>query len=514
MKNHWIRGLLLLILLTVSIQIARADSEGGPLRFSVRVGAGEKTPVSGRLLIFFGPLQSASEEMTPGFGVETEKIWIAAREVTGVAPGSTIEFNPDELVFPAVFSTRKYGDYQVMALLDVNHDYAYSGSAPGDIRSPVISLPGLDPAHAGTMELVLTTRILEPKYNLPPNSEVVDFVSPMLSAFWGRPIHMRAVVVLPPSYSVDLKPTFPTVYWTHGFGNRFNGIAGSDATQVQKKMADGKFPEMIWVMLDESCAGGTHEFADSVNNGPWGQALVQEFVPYIESKYRTDAKRDSRLLTGHSSGGWAVLWLEVNYPEVFGASWPVSPDPSDFRNFTGPNLMTKPLPNFYRQSNGRPWPLVREHRKETMSWEQSAKQERILGEYGGQMASFEWVFSPRGKDGRPMPLFDRQTGVIDSAVAKAWEAYDIAEILRKNASRLRPLLDGRIHLTVGAEDTFHLDESARMLEETAKELNMNIQFTYVPGKDHMSVYDNNLDEKIAAEMDAVARPKAKAAATQ
>ena len=112
MKNHWIRGLLLLILLTVSIQIARADSEGGPLRFSVRVGAGEKTPVSGRLLIFFGPLQSASEEMTPGFGVETEKIWIAAREVTGVAPGSTIDFNPDELVFPAAFSTRKYGDYR------------------------------------------------------------------------------------------------------------------------------------------------------------------------------------------------------------------------------------------------------------------------------------------------------------------------------------------------------------------------------------------------------------------
>jgi len=40
---------------------AYADGEGGPLRFTVRVGAGIKGPVSGRLLVFFGPLQSASE---------------------------------------------------------------------------------------------------------------------------------------------------------------------------------------------------------------------------------------------------------------------------------------------------------------------------------------------------------------------------------------------------------------------------------------------------------------------
>jgi S-formylglutathione hydrolase FrmB len=512
MKSRCIPGFVLITLLTLGARIASADSEGGPLRFSVRVGAGEKAPVSGRLLVFFGPLQPASDEMTPGFGVDAEKIWIAAREVSDIAPGSSIEFSPDELVFPAPFSSRKFGDYQVMALLDVNHDYPYSGSSPGDIRSPVISLPGLDPAHAGTMELVLTTRVPEPKYNLPPGAEIVDFVSPLLSSFWGRPVHMRAVVVLPPSYTADSKPTFPTVYWTHGFGNHLDIVANSSAAQVQKKMADGKYPEMIWVMLDESCAGGTHEFADSVNNGPWGQALVQEFVPYIESRYRTDGKRDSRLLTGHSSGGWAALWLEVNYPEVFGASWPVSPDPSDFRNFTGPNLHAKPLPNFYRQLNGKPWPLVREHGKETMTLEQTIRQERILGEYGGQMASYEWVFSPRGDDGRPMPLFDRQNGAMDPAVAKAWEAYDIAAILRKNVDRLRPLLDGRIHLTVGMEDTFHLDEPARLLEETAKELNLNLQFTYLPGKDHMSVYDGNLDEQIAREMDAVARPKPKAAA--
>lgn len=497
---------LLLGVLAACASAARADGEGGPLRFTIRVGAGIKGSVSGRLLVFLGPLESASDEMTPSFGADTEKIWIAAREVSNVSADTLISFNPDDLAFPAPFSTRPRGSYQVMALLDLNHDYAYGGSSPGDLRSPVISLPDLDPLRAGTMELVLTTRIPETKIKLPPSSEVVDFVSPLLSAFWGRPVHMQAVVVLPPSYSSESKPKFPVVYWTHGFGQHLVNIANDAAVRVQKKLADGKYPEMIWVMLDESCPGGTHEFANSVNNGPWAEALVREFIPYIEQTFRADAKRDSRFLTGHSSGGWASLWLEVNYPETFGGSWPVSPDPVDFRSFP-PNLRSTPPENFYRQPNGKPQPVVREHGKETMSLKQYSLQERILGDYGGQNASFEWVWSPRGKDGRPMPLFDRDTGVVDPEVAKAWQAYDISEVLRKNADHLRPLLDGRVHLTVGTEDTFHLDEPAHLLEETAKELNINLKFTFVPGKDHGNVYDGNLDEQIAREMDAIARPK-------
>jgi hypothetical protein len=501
--------LFLLCLLAGSPRSAHADGEGGPLRFTIRVGAGVKGSVSGRLLVFFGPLQSASEEMTPGFGADTEKIWIAAREVSNASPATPINLNPDDLAFPAPFSTRPRGNYQVMALLDVNHDYAYAGSSPGDLRSPVISLPDLDPARAGTMELVLTTRVPEPAIKLPLSSEVVDFVSPLLSAFWGRPIHMQAVVVLPPSYAGEAKPKFPTVYptvyWTHGFGRHLSDIANDAAVRVHKKMADGKYPEMIWVLLDQSCPGGAHEFADSVNNGPWGQALTQEFIPYIEKTYRAEPKRDSRLLTGHSSGGWASMWLEVNYPEIFGASWPVSPDPVDFRSFP-PDLASSPQ-NYYRAPSGKPWPLVREGGKETMTLKQNALQERVLGDYGGQNASFEWVWSPRGKDGRPMPLFDRDTGAINPEVAKAWEAYDIAQVLRQRADRLRPLLDGRVHLTVGTEDTFHLDEPAHLLEDLAKELNLNIHFTFVPGKDHGNIYDGNLDEQIAREMDAIARPK-------
>ncbi len=151
--------------------------------------------------------------------------------------------------------------------------------------------------------------------------------------------------------------------------------------------------------------------------------------------------------------------------------------------------------------------FIRMGGKDTQSLEDLALQEHVLGEYGGQLASFEWVFSPRGKDGRPMPLFDRRTGTIDPEVAEYWEKhYDIANLLRTNWKKIGPLLNGKIHLTVGTADTFHLDAPARLLEQTIKDLGGKASFTYLEGRTHFDLYQGGLSERIAREMYAVARP--------
>ena len=267
-------------------------------------------------------------------------------------------------------------------------------------------------------------------------------------------------------------------------------------------MADGVFPEMIHVVLDESCAAGTHEFADSVNNGPWGKAFIQELVPHLESRYRMIGKPNGRFLMGHSSGGWAALWLQVNYPDMFGGSWPTAPDSSDFRNFYGTNLYANPPEHLYTTADGRiraQW---------VADW---ARQDRVLGEYGGQWTSFEAVFSPRGDNGAPQPLFDRETGEIDGVVAKAWMRHDIPEIIRANADRLRSALDGKIHVTVGTEDGFG-PAADHLLEETLKAANINATFTYLEGRGHFDLdpagwkpVHGGLLERIFREMDAVAK---------
>ena len=286
---------------------------------------------------------------------------------------------------------------------------------------------------------------------------------------------------------------------------------------------------MIYVYLDASFPLGHHVFADSANNGPWGHALTTELIPYLEREFRMDAVARGRLLNGHSSGGWTTLWLQVNYPNVFGGTWSTSPDPVDFHNFTGPDLTKYPTQNFYRGTDGIPYNLVRFHGREIMTMEEYAHLERVQGYYGGQMASFEAVFGPRGPDGQPMPLFDRDTGRTDPVVQKAWERYDIARILRTNWSRWEPKLRGKLHIVVGSADTFHLEAGVYSLrnllvnlragttlggsasgEAPASEvtkLNGGGYIEIIPGRDHFDLYEGGLAERIAREMYQVARPQ-------
>jgi hypothetical protein len=92
-------------------------------------------------------------------------------------------------------------------------------------------------------------------------------------------------------------------------------------------------------------------------------------------------------------------------------------------------------------------------------------------------------------------------------VAEYWEQhYDIANILRENWNKIGSSLNGKIHLTVGTADTFHLDESARLLQQTIQDLGGNASFTYFEGRSHFDLYQDGLLEQIAKEMYALARP--------
>jgi S-formylglutathione hydrolase FrmB len=257
---------------------------------------------------------------------------------------------------------------------------------------------------------------------------------------------------------------------------------------------------------------GHHVFADSVNNGPWGSALVKEFIPHLEKQFRMDAKPSGRFLTGHSSGGWSTLWVMISHPDFFGGTWSTSPDPVDFRNFTGPDFTKLPTQTMYADENGKEFNLVRFNGLPIMSVRQYVMQERVLGYYGGQFASFEAVFSPKGNDGQPMPVADRETGQIYLDVAKAWERYDISRILRDKWSTLGPKLKGKLHIVVGTADTFHLDEPVRLLDAELKKLGSDARIEYLEGRDHFNLYQGGLREKFFKEMYTVARPAAKTAA--
>ena len=458
--------------------------------------------------------------------IDTHASSIAAREVARLEPGATVDLDADVTAFPAPFSRLEPGRYAVQAVLDRDHSYNYTARNAGDLVSGVVEmdLPG-----DATQLLTLATVVpesdpLQPLSNVPAEMRDVypaakadihafDFTSPALSGFWGRPVTLHGWVVTPPAYAAHPGQHYPTVYYTQGFGGTLRSLHDVGVARWND-MKTGKAPPMIWVAVDQSSPSGTSEFVNSVNNGPWGQALTAELIPELERRYRMDAKPSGRFLTGHSSGGWAALWLQVNYPKLFGGAWPTSPDPSDFHNFLGLDLYA-PGANVYRKPDGSPWPLAQDKGQMLVSMEDYTKREVVIGAYGGQLASFEWVFSPRDANGLPVPMFDRTTGAVDSVVIAYWKAhYDVSEVFRRHWPELKRDLDGKIHLTVGSADTFFLDGSARALEATMRGLGAKTDFRYVEGRGHFDLYvvggdPRGLYKTIAWEMYALARPGSK-----
>jgi len=241
----------------------------------------------------------------------------------------------------------------------------------------------------------------------------------------------------------------------------------------------------LYVYLNARCPLGHHVFADSVNNGPVGTALVTELVPAIEKRFHAWAKPEGRFLTGHSSGGWSSLWLQIRHPRFWNGTWSTAPDSVDFRDFTGINVYE--WKNAYKDPDGKPIQLVRRNGRWIMSFEQFTRQEVARRAYGGQIASFDAVFSPRADDGRPLEMFDRETGEIDKAVAKAWEKYDITLVVKRNWDKLREPLRDKIHIYMGTQDTFRLEGALYLFAADMKQLGADFDIEFVEGRDHGSL---------------------------
>jgi len=363
-----------------------------------------------------------------------------------------------------------------------------AGRAPSDLRCAADQPPqppAAGSAPADTTDSVSTQATERRRGRREPQEvEGVDHFrreSALLTAFWGRPMEIEAGVVLPPGHDPAAKNT-PVCYSIHGFGgsHREAWRAGPD---LRRKMAEGDYPRMIYVYLNAQFPMGHHEFADSVNNGPWGKALTEEFIPALESTYGAAGISEGRFVTGHSSGGWSSLWLQVNYPTFFNGTWSTAPDAVDFRDFTGINVYE--FKNAFVDPQGNPIQLVRGNDGD---WVQTVKDyvegEFARSDYGGQFASFDAVFSPRGEDGRPMPLFDRKTGEIHADAARAWERYDIRLILKNGWPTLQPRLAGKLHIFVGSKDTYRLEGAVLLLQQELASLGSDAEFRIAEDRHH------------------------------
>ncbi len=226
--------------------------------------------------------------------------------------------------------------------------------------------------------------------------------------------------------------------------------------------------------------------------------MIEELIPHIEKQFRGLGVPGARFVTGHSSGGWSSLWLQVTYPDFFGGVWSTAPDPVDFRDFQQINIY-KQGANMFVDDAGKRRPIARRNGKPVIFYKPFSDMEVVMG-HGGQLQSFEAVSSERGADGKPMPLWNRQTGDIDPAVAKSWERYDIRLVIERNWNTLAPKLAGKLHVYMGSEDTFYLEGATVLLKESLTRLGSDAVVEIFPGRDHGTLMARVMRDRIAKEM--------------
>jgi S-formylglutathione hydrolase FrmB len=452
-----------------------------PLAFRVWLdAAAAEAPITGRLYVFL----SQRPQGEPRFGPD----WFQPEPFFGVdvaafQPGTSRPIDDGADGFPDKLSRLPPGRYRAQAVL--HHDFysPHPAAGAGNLYSDAVWMQ-LDPAVGGALDLVL--RHVVPPRPFPQSTWLKEVAvrSELLSQFHGREVSERAAVVLPPSYDAQPERRYPVVYVVPGFGGSYRG--GEWMSLTGPREAGAGEVEFIRVMLDGRCQWGHHVYANSETNGPRGDALVQELIPCVDRSYRTVPAPTARFVTGHSSGGWSSLWLQVSYPEVFGGVWSSSPDPVDFRDFQRIDLYADPPLSMYRDEQGNRRPIARRGTQPILWYDTFTRMDDCLGR-GGQLRSFEAVFSPRGPDGLPRKLWDRSTGRIDPEVARAWRKYDISALLEENWDTLGPKLEGKLHVVVGGLDTFYLEGAVYRLAQTLHQLGSDAEIEILPGRDHGAV---------------------------
>ena len=429
---------------------------------------------TGKVLLYLSKDSNTPKDL--GVGVPT--LCCFAIDVNQIKPNTTVLFDDKAISYPVNLSDIERGEYYVQAVWDRNLGGRNIGNSAGNMFSEPIKIT-LDKNFNETFSIQCNQIIATPAFNETEYIKELKAPSALLTAFYKRPVTVDAAVILPKEYFKEPTRKFPVHFIVSGFGGDYY----RDYYRYSDK--EGRSIPLdttacIVVFLDGNCPTGHSTYANSENNGPWGDALVNEFIPQLEKDYRCNG---ARLLSGHSSGGWAVLWLQVNYPSTFAGCWSSAPDPVDFRNFQKVNLY-EDKNMFYDDKNelhalsigGRiPWIYTRD----------DCRIEEVIFR-GEQYVSWNAVWGKKAKDGFPEKICSMKTGEIDSLVVAHWQAYDISLLIRNNWQQLKPQLDNKIRVSTGNHDNYFLNQAVELLEVETKKLNANFIYTYYPG-DHFTL---------------------------
>ena len=498
------------------------DPQRGTLQFQIKVAkSAVSSPVTGRTFVII----SRNNEAEPRFQIDTTGVPFFGMDVSAVRPGATLTMARGASVYGyplTAISKIPAGYYYVQAFFNVYTKFDRSDgstvwlhmpggdgqdpfSSPGNLYSKVIRVR-LDPARAKTVKLLLD-QVVQPADPVPvggttqqgnPSDSAhvkhIKIQSDLLTAFWGTPMYIAANVLLPEGYDSSLS-SYPVVYSQGHFptSNPF-GFKEDLSDAFSKWWVAADTPRMIAVTIRHENPYYDDSYAvNSANLGPYGDAITQELIPAIDANFRTFPQRWARTLTGGSTGGWETLAQMAFYPELYQGAWAFAPDSVDFRFHQ--------LVNVYDDANAYftqsewvdvPRPASRSIPGDTLlTMEQENHFELALGTHGrsgwGQWDIWQAVYGPQGPDGYPAPIWDKLTGQIDKTVAEAWRPMDLRIFFEDNWATVGPKVAGRIHVGVGDDDNYFLNDAVELLDQSLAartDPSADAEFWYGPNGGH------------------------------
>jgi hypothetical protein len=472
-------------------------------------------PLDGRLLLLLST--DPSEEPRMQIDDTPRSQMIFGVTVDGLAPGVAATVDATAFGYP-IRSLKDVppGEYFVQAVLNRYETFHRSDGSvvklhmdqgegqhwnitPGNLYSK----PRKISLGSGSAPVAISLTEEIPPIPAPQDTKYVRHIriqSQLLTKFWGRPMFLSAVVLVPEGFDEHPNAHFPEMVFEDHFVSGFddfrttppdhdlkpvyserfhlagyNRIQQQEAYKTYQQWISADFPRYLVIKIQHANPYYDDSYAvNSANLGPYGDAIETELMPAIEKQFRGIGQGWARFLYGGSTGGWESLAVQMFYPTHYNGAFVACPDPVDFHAFTNFDLYDdKNAFYLYGAHKQVEQPAMRDYLGHTLiTTKEINSYELALGDHGRSGEQFDiWqaVYSPEGSDGYPQQIFDKATGEIDHKVAAYWhDHYDLDAILARDWATLGPQLAGKLHIYVGSDDTYFLNDAVYRLEDFLK----------------------------------------------